>query len=408
MQKLLKADEAGTGITIFDITDLANVGYCFVDFYGMESQREVQLMTPLPARVYLEAYYELDEANDEAGFLPLLEDLKDYPLITATALTETWPHGEWQLEEEVTKDGNNGVEDGGEETLPRIGDLSLTAESTNITERPEGGAIRNKSLRDQAMAGFLNILLDPTQNTENLIREGEFLNDFVAKLRRRWYEEAAALTPSEQHHRLLCKALENDAEVDLSPFTNFTVEHLTAIVSKLCGRKMRALNLSNRSDITESDLSTILSLGHNGTKPMQSSCSKIEAAHKDITSVVLLNTPQISVDFVMAHLGQYDTYHSELLRRPLTIHQSSRFSEEPLQALQYAGPDAVTQFVWVGISSMQSCDSKFRLDNGHFDWSKLKYSVEASSRFSGDPSLKYKNFLLDVPLPAGKTVHGLQ
>lgn len=408
----MKFDEGdnNNGITIFDITDPGNVRYCFVDFEGMESEREVELMTPLSARVYLEAYYELDEADDKAGFLPLLDQFKKYQLITATALKETWPHGEWDLDE-AEDDGEEEIETDEAENLPNIGDPPLGAESTNATAHTEAGAVGNMSLRDQAMARFLDILLDPAQDTEDLIQEGELLNDFNAKLRCRLYDQAATLTPSKHHHHLLCKALEQESEVDLGPFSMLTSEDLAALVAELRGVTMKTLSLSSRPDITESALSMILGLDDTETKPVepaQTTFSQIGGAHENMTSIVLLNMPQISLDFVTAHLGQYDIYHSELLRRPLTIHQASRQRREPLPALQFVGPNAVTQFVWVGISSMQSHDSKLRLDNGNFDWSNLVYSIEASSRFSGDTSLKYKNFLLDVPLSAGKTVHGLQ
>ncbi|KAL8831565.1 MAG: hypothetical protein Q9170_005234 [Blastenia crenularia] len=408
----MKFDEGdnNNGITIFDITDLNNVRYCFVDFYGMESEREVELMTPLSARSYLEAYYEIDETEDKPGLLPLLEDFKGHHLITSTVLKETWPHGDWHLDE-AAKKRDPEVAAGGEGVLSYLDAPSLEMETSDVAEHLEGDTTKKKSLRDLTMAGFLDILLDPAQDTEDLIREGELLSDFVPKLRHRLFGQAEVLTPSEHHQRLLCKALENDVEVDFSPFSRLTAEHLSALVTELRGGKMRTLNLSNRSDITDSDLSVILSIDDRSTKPVgpaQSSFDQTGGAQGDITSIVLLETPHISMDFVSAHLGIYDTYHSELLRQPLTAHQLSRKTDGLLPALQFSGPDAVTQFVWVGISSMQSCDSKFRLDSGYFDWSKLKYSVEASSRFSGDPSLKYKNFILDVPLPASKTVHSLQ
>lgn len=44
------------GITVIDITVPAHVRQGSVNLHGMESEREVQLMAPLTARTYLEAY----------------------------------------------------------------------------------------------------------------------------------------------------------------------------------------------------------------------------------------------------------------------------------------------------------------------------------------------------------------
>ena len=68
------------GITIFDISDPTKVRYCFVDYNGMESNREVQLMSPLSARTYLDAYYKLDE-SEGAQFLSLVDKFAKCPLI---------------------------------------------------------------------------------------------------------------------------------------------------------------------------------------------------------------------------------------------------------------------------------------------------------------------------------------
>ena len=82
------ANTAQQGITIFDITDLTKVRYCFVDFMGMESERQVQLMTPLSARTYLEAYYVLDEAEDRADLKPLLKSFEGKDLVLTAALED--------------------------------------------------------------------------------------------------------------------------------------------------------------------------------------------------------------------------------------------------------------------------------------------------------------------------------
>ncbi|KAL8741922.1 MAG: hypothetical protein Q9184_008327, partial [Pyrenodesmia sp. 2 TL-2023] len=392
------------GITIFDITDLTDVRYCFVDFYGMESKREVALMTPLSARIYLEAYYELDAANDEAGFLPLLESFQGRNLVNVKALKETWPTGDWH--------GDEFVQDV-EGVHPQ--DPSRT-ESKDLAGNFQEYQI--KSLRDQSMDNFLDVLLDPSQDTAALLAEAELLTDFVPRLRRRLYDQAGTLTPSTTLLNLLHKALSRDVEVDLSPFNMLPVEHLTTLVGKLRHGKMRSLNLSNMSHITESDLEAILEAGHVASTQIETTqtgpmiTTKIQAPNSpDITSIILLETPNISLDFVAKHLGAYDVYHSGLFRRALQLSvQLSRswWGDEPLTTLPFEGANIVSQLVWVMISSAQSCDSQLRTPDGHYDWSRMSYSNRIPRRFDRDKDLQYKNFLLDIPTPVGRTVQGLQ
>lgn len=54
------------GITIIDITEPSTPRYCFVDFFGMESRREVQLMSPLDAGTWLRAYEQADAFANHA------------------------------------------------------------------------------------------------------------------------------------------------------------------------------------------------------------------------------------------------------------------------------------------------------------------------------------------------------
>ncbi|KAI4173447.1 MAG: hypothetical protein LQ343_002980 [Gyalolechia ehrenbergii] len=395
------------GITIFDITDLNHVHYCFVDYCGMESDREVELMTPLSARTYLEAYYVLDgsdERTEKIGLIPLVEKFQGRDLVTVIALKETWPHGEWQ------KDGCIFEED----------DLNYADSTTAATAGPSVGnkqteQSETKSLRDHSMNSLMEQILDPGKDNSDLIAEVEVLNDFLPKLRHRLYDQAATLQPTTSFVNLLHKALEQDIEVDLSVFEKFDVEDLSMLVAKLRGGKMRALNLSNMPELNEPDLQLIL-----GTHQAPSEQSDnndptsvvATGAARDLSTIILLETPKISIDFLTEHLGHYDLYHSDLFRRPMYTEgpgDDAYYGRRiPLQALQFASANTVSQLAWVGIPSRQSCDSKLRLEDGHFDWSNLKYSIEASSRFSGDEGLKFKNFLLDVPSPAAKTIHSLR
>lgn len=364
------------GITVFDVTEPANPRYCFVDFMGMESEREVDLDTPLSARTYLEAYYELhDPANDEVGLLPLVESFQNRSLITKEALADTWPDGAWEHQSPSNVDSTDPLDLGG----------------LDIADKP-------KSLRNQAMDQFLDVLLDPSeQDVHTLMAETDHLNDFVPSLRRRLYDQASILEPSAKNIGLLHKALEGVTTVDLSLFKLWSAEHLSAVVSHLQAGVdgLKVLNMSNMPDLTEAELAAIMKLEDGKATP-------------HLNTIIILETPKISLDFVAKHFGKYDVYHSELFRRALYLPHLSRYGAAPPPALQFDAPDNISQLVWVGISTAQSWDKKFRLEDGHFDWNTLKYSTHMGSGYGRDPNLSYMTFMLDIPLPIAKATQGLR
>ncbi|CAD6582246.1 MAG: hypothetical protein ASARMPRED_000912 [Alectoria sarmentosa] len=207
------------GITIFDITDPSHVRYCFVDFHGMESEPPVQLMTPLTARIYLEAYYDLNYPQNAKNLLPLLDELNGWDTIPVTALQDTWPEGKWEEWE------SNGI--GGDEVVaPGLEKLGVSNPDTS------------KSLRDGAMATVIQALLDGSDEDSDLISEAELLTDFLPKLKSKLYEHASSLKPSSHLQDLLYKALEYDTDVDLSPFKGFSAEDLSFLVSRLRNHSM--------------------------------------------------------------------------------------------------------------------------------------------------------------------------
>ncbi|KAL8864823.1 MAG: hypothetical protein Q9198_009622 [Flavoplaca austrocitrina] len=367
------------GITVFDITEPDNPRYCFVDFAGMESEREVDLNTPLSARTYLEAYYELSntkDPNDEAGLLPLVESFESRSLIAKEALAKTWPDGAWDNESSSGSDHDS-------PDPPALGGL-------DIADKP-------KSLRNQTMDQLLDLLLDPSeQDVDGLIAEAGHLNDFIPNLRRRLYDRASVLQPSSTIVDLLQKALEGVAKVDLSPFKLWTSEHLSAVVSHLQTgfNGMKSLNMSNIPDLTEAELAAIMKLEDG-------------KATSHFNTIIILETPKISLDFVAKHFGKYDVYHSELFRRAL-YKPCSHFESPVLPALQFDAP-AISQLVWVGISTHQCWDKKFRLQDGHYNWSTLEYSTHVEDHYGEDgQSITYTAFMLDIPLSIAKTIQSLR
>lgn len=67
------------GITIIDITSLHRISYCFVNYQGMESEKEVPLHTALTARQYTGAYRENPNHHD-------IKALEGIPLIKTGTL----------------------------------------------------------------------------------------------------------------------------------------------------------------------------------------------------------------------------------------------------------------------------------------------------------------------------------
>ncbi|KAL9028498.1 MAG: hypothetical protein Q9180_007158 [Flavoplaca navasiana] len=346
---------------------------------GMESEREVDLNTPLSARTYLEAYYELhnvDDANDEVGFLPLIKSFESKNLITKEALAETWPDGAWDNESLSGSDDDS-------PDPPDLGGL-------DIADKP-------KSLRNQAMDQLLDLLLDPSeQDVDGLMAEAGHLNDFIPSLRRRLYNQASTLEPSATNLGLLQKALEGVATVDLSPFKVWTFEHLSAVASHLQTGVdgMKVLNMSNMPDLTEAELAAIMKL--EGGK-----------ATSHLNTIIILETPKISLDFVAKHFGKYDVYHSELFLRALYT-PYSHIDSPVLPPLRFDAP-AISQLVWVGISVRQCWDQKFRSQDGHYNWSTLKFSTYVEDNYGEDgQSINYTAFMLDIPLPIAKTIQSLR
>ncbi|KAL8648965.1 MAG: hypothetical protein Q9210_004681 [Variospora velana] len=402
------------GITIFDLTDLDSVRYCFVDFVEKYNWRHLKLMTPLPARTYWEAYQRLNGPDEK---IPLLRKFHGRKLVAVGALKETWPHGDWQ--ENVSIIGQeqyslNESPEHAESNMTAAGNAGIAAEKQPTPRSENTVPARIKSLRDHSMDSLLDLLLHSTHRHSDLVAEAEAFPDFVAKLRRRLYDNAATLQPTTPNIDLLYKVLKDEVEIDISVFKKFAASDLPLLIAKLRGGNLRTLNLSNMPELTESDLQQILHIRQapSGTaKPNDNTSVLATDSVKDCRAIILLETPKISLEFLTEHMGHCDIYHSALFRRPMYTGDQVRDPpvQNPLKALQFAATNTISQLVWVGTRSSQSCNSKLRLENGQFDWSTLKYSVGAYSFLSQDTDhLKYRNFLLDIPSPTAKIVHSFQ
>ncbi|KAL8966570.1 MAG: hypothetical protein Q9197_005908 [Variospora fuerteventurae] len=407
------APEHGIGITIFDLTDLDSVRYCFVEF-KKHSGRHLKLMTPLPARTYLEAYHRLNQPDEK---IPLLRKFHGRKLVAVGALKETWPHGDWQ--ENVSMIGqeqysHNESPEHAESNITAAGNAGIAAEKQTAARLENTVPARIKSLRDHSMDSLLDLLLDSTLHHSDLVAEAEIFPDFVTKLRRRLYDNAATLQPTTPNIDLLYKVLKDEFEIDISVFKKFMASDFALLIAKLRGGNLRTLNLSNMPELTEPDLQKIWHIPQapsGTTKPNDNTSVLTTDSIRDCRTIILLETPKISLEFLTEHMGHYDIYHSALFRRPMYCEGCGAYflAQKPVKALQFAATNIVSQLVWVGIRSRQSCNSKLRLENGQLDWSTLRYSAGAYSFITRDTTnLQYKNFLLDIPSPAAKIVHSFQ
>ena len=345
---------------------------------GMESKTSVELMTPLSAKTYLEAYYDQDTIESDTSMKTSLQKFLAQDLITIATLQETWPDGEWQE-----------IED--EPMLPE----------------EEASPVKTSTLRDRSMDMLLNRFLDQPEDYVDLLAEAEGLTDFIPKLRLKLGLSIPA-EKSSSYLGLVEEAFEGAVELDLQPFFGkFSLDEIVGLVARLYRKgTLRVLNLSNLPELSESDLAMILGIDSHPEQLASASTPTLTTSSGKL-AVILLETPKISIDFVTKNLGNTDVCHSELFRRPFNEEGSYR-SDDEIPALEFNAPSTVSQLVWVGISSIQSRDSKLRQDDGLMNWSSLNYSVEASSTFSGNKAIKYKNFLMDIPSPAGKIIHGLK
>ena len=363
------------GITIFDITEPSNIRHCFVDFHGMDSERPVQLMTPLTARIYFDAYCDPADPGYDQFLFTLIHELDGRDTIPVGTLQDTWPVGEWK-ESEYDNGGSDEI------SFPELGEMEIRTPSTP------------KSLRDGAMAAVLQTLLDGSDEDTGLSSEVELLTDFLPKLKGKLYEDASIVKPLPQLLDLLCRALEEDTDVDLSPFGSFSAKDMSLVVSRLQNHgKMNTLCISNRPDLTDEDLQIVLR-GATGLK-----------------ALYILEDPQIAVHGISTLLDNCDVYHSDLLRRQLKRQPEGFCTSIDLESSGGAIPGSqvcranrVSQLVWIGITDPEeSC----RLESGLIDWRSLTQEKRQIIFHWSESCLRYRRYLLGMPLPIFKTVVGL-
>ena len=362
------------GITIFDITNPSHVSYCFVSFQGLEGRHEAPLMTPLSARRYLEAYYDLADL-EQKYLLPLVESFKGWSLIPASVLENAWPGEGWN------EAGTDIQEGKGEEPDLQLTKLEISPKTTLST------------LRGLTMDTVLQNLLDSPQANSSLMDEAELLTDFLPRLKDKIYERAPTMKWSPYHLDLLCQALQNEAVVDLTPLTNVPAKDLAVVVEKLSRNgKMNILNLSNRPDISLEDLRHII-----GTVP-------------NLRVLCLLEMPQIPLQSLNRYLVDFEIHHSGLLRSAFMVPNSNyRKYNDHVKKLhtKFRATSVVSQIVWTGLGGIESMERRNYLPNGRVAWEDMAFSSEKNRAIGGQTTLEKRTYDLSVPLPPYKLIPGV-
>ncbi|KAH9883434.1 hypothetical protein F4778DRAFT_766939, partial [Xylariomycetidae sp. FL2044] len=195
------AGDNNNGITVIDITELSRVRYCFVDFFGMESERSVPLNTPLTAWDYTLAYY--DRADEIVQkYQESIESLQRRPLIGIQDLHSAWPSDSWQLDDTILSDT---------EPEPTQSSTGTSLYSTALAK-----------LVDEALESvdFDFATLDPARELPNFQRS---LRDYLTA-------NPAKVVRSSSASPLLQIALANEKRIDLGMFHGLSVDCIHSLL----------------------------------------------------------------------------------------------------------------------------------------------------------------------------------
>ena len=281
------------------------------------------------------------------------------------------------------------------EEKPPIAELASL--STNDPVKPANTQVANQSaassttLRDSAMNTVIETALRRTETELELwMPEAELLTDFLHVLKRKIYEDPCILKASPAGLYLLCKALEDDQIVDLSPFGTLSSNDIGNVVSKFkkqgCGKYMV---LSNLPDLCEKDLEVAF------------------AGKIHLKGLCLIGTPSISINYLVSFIESHmpvlqDLYHSQLMRRPFMLGLKQWRCEDKIKF----PANLVNQMIWIRDDVVRLSKDEVRLENGHVDWKKIMHEEESVKSLNS--TLTYGTFPIDdILLPPVKFVTGL-
>ncbi len=316
------------GITVIDISQLGHTRYCFVDFHGIESEKEVCLNTALSARTYLEAYYD-PELKWQAEYDKELEGVQSFELIQTKSLQEAWPIGEWNTEH------------------------SDSYSHRTLSPEPTSSSIR--TLADTSLQVLIDNALE-AQPEDDLawIPDAELVQEFLPALRLRLYQTPHSSVPAVTC-RLLCRALQGQSHVDLSPFTSLSPKEIVKVVTEVRRNKdLISLDLSNL-DIAEDTLKEILEM---------SPC---------IQQLYIMNSPKLTIESATLPVRApdiRDVYHADIFKHAFRTETDGASEDNPFQSSGIVH-NPIVQLLWAHGDPGQINEKGMRFDNGGADWSNL-------------------------------------
>ncbi|KAF7940391.1 uncharacterized protein EAE98_000518 [Botrytis deweyae] len=314
------------GITVFDITELTQLRYCFVNLDSSDSDEEEggappmpPAMTPLTGPQYLWGYYRKDDQSKQEKFKDLGRSFQALPLIDGRALHSAWPDSSWKIM----------VQDGGESVWTRVEQVVAEEE---ISEQKESNPVDSEisSLRASSLVKVLNsaIASSPSELPQ-ILERASLLSDFYPTAKSKLYADPTDVSNSASARRILGSILRREDTIDLGPF-ELSTEQISEVLEEASKdpKDVISLSFSGNLNITESFLKEIL------------------IKFPRLETLYLLNTPQISLERKIGLLRgtTIQLYDTELLALPFVkkddgmMHGFNKFEPRLIPLYGYIKP----------------------------------------------------------------------
>ncbi|TGO26641.1 hypothetical protein BPAE_0055g00120 [Botrytis paeoniae] len=327
------------GITVFDITELMQVRYCFVNLDSSDSDEEEggappkpPAMTPLTGPQYLWGYYRKDDHSKQEKFKDLVKSFQALPLIDGRALHSAWPDSSWRIM----------VQDGGESEWNRV--EQVVAEEFSGQKKSNSVDSEIPSLRASSLVKVLNsaIASSPSELPQ-ILERASVLSDFYPAAKSKLYADPNDVSDSASARRILSSILRKENTIDLGPFELATEQILEVLEEASKGPiDVISLNFSGNLNIAESFLKEIL------------------IKFPRLETLYLLNTPQISLEKKIGLLRRttIQLYDTELLALPFVdegdtmMHDFKTFEPRVIPLYGYIKP-AINQIIVMACCSTE-------------------------------------------------------
>ncbi|TGO68426.1 hypothetical protein BOTNAR_0025g00080 [Botryotinia narcissicola] len=307
------------GITVFDVTEVTQVRYCFVSLDSSDSDEEEggapskpPAMTPLTGPQYLWGYCRKDDQSNQEKFKDPVKNFQALPLIDGRALHSAWPDNSWRIT----------VQDGGESKWTRVeqvvavetspsfdnprhsmlsADPLITEEEISRQKESNSVDAEISSLKASSLVKVLNsaIASSPSELPQ-IFERASLLSDLYPAAKSKLYADPIDVSNSSSVRRILSSILRKENTIDLGPF-ELTTEKILKVLeeSSQDSIDVNSLNFSGNLNITESFLKEIL------------------IKFPRLETLYLLNTPQISLEKIGLLRGTtIQLYDTELLALP--------------------------------------------------------------------------------------------